>query len=135
MEELSKSNNLISTLNISLRFSIKLINKASFRSCSGLQQEMKTQDIDFIGKESYISTSKQWFSAQNTLKIARYFFVRFGCTPLFTSGLKPNLKSNSGYYIDTPFRPKEKTIYKVTQDWEDDHEVEVTKEYTLNVDQ
>lgn len=36
--------------------------------------------------------------------------------------------------IDTPLRPKGKNNYKVTEDREDEKEVEVTKEYSSNVD-
>lgn len=36
--------------------------------------------------------------------------------------------------IDTPLRPKGKNNYKVTEDREDENEVEVTKEYASNVD-
>ena len=37
--------------------------------------------------------------------------------------------------IDTPLRPKGKSNYKVTEDREDEQEVEVKKEYASNVDQ
>ena len=36
--------------------------------------------------------------------------------------------------IDTPLKPKGKTNYKVTEDREDEHEVEVTKEFSDSVD-
>jgi IS5 family transposase len=36
--------------------------------------------------------------------------------------------------IDTPLRPKVKTNYKVTQDREDEQELEVTKEFSDSVD-
>jgi IS5 family transposase len=37
--------------------------------------------------------------------------------------------------IDTPLRPKGKSNYKVTEDREDEKEVEVSKDYSSNVDQ
>jgi len=37
--------------------------------------------------------------------------------------------------IDTPLRPKGKNNYKITEDREDEKEVEVSKEYSSNVDQ
>ena len=37
--------------------------------------------------------------------------------------------------IGTPLRPKGKNNYTVTEDREDEHEVEVAKEYASNVDQ